>query len=125
WRAEGGVDADLVVLRALWSFAFNVVARGVRHPWPLSTTVDELAQTLARLCGTAAGDDAIARWRQAESELQAKVRGIEPAVTHQELERVGAVSQVSPGSSRYLPFTSLRHTLARTYDHLGETCRQL
>src|SRR5205085_11061696 len=49
----------------------------------------------------------------------------EPAVTHQELERVGAVSQVSPGSSRYLPFTSLRHTLARTYDHLGETCRQL
>ena len=125
WHADGGVDADLVVLRALWSFAFNVVARGVRHPWPLSTTVDELAQTLARLCGTAAGDDAIDRWRHAESELQAKVRGIDPAVTREELERVGAVSQVSPGSSRYLPFTALRHTLARTYEHLGETCRQL
>jgi SAM-dependent methyltransferase len=125
WRADGGVDADLVVLRALWSFAFNVVARGVRHPWPLSTTVDELAQTLARLCGTAAGENAIDRWRHAESELQAKVRGIDTAVTMTELQRVGAVSQVSPGSSRYLPFTSLRHTLARTYEHLGETCRQL
>ncbi len=125
WRAEGGVDADLVALRALWSFAFNVVARGVRHPWPLETTVDELTQTLARLCGTPASDNAIARWRQAESELQAKVRGIGIATTREELERVGAVSQVSPGSSRYLPFTALRHSLARTYDHLGQVCHQL
>lgn len=125
WRADGGVDADLVALRALWSFAFNVVARGVRHPWPLSTTVDELAQTFARMCGTPAGDEAIARWRHAEAELQAKVRGVDAATTLAELERVGAVSQVSPGSSRNLPFTSLRHALARTYDHLGDVCRQL
>jgi len=125
WRADGGVDADLVCLRALWSFAFAVVARGVRHPWPLSITVDELAQTLARMCGTAASDEAVERWRHAESVLQAKVRGLEAEEVRKELERVGAVSQVSPGSSRYLPFTSLRHTLARTYDHLGETCRQL
>jgi len=125
WRAEGGVDADLVCLRALWSFAFAVVARGVRHPWALSTTVDELTQVLARMCGTAAGDAAVDRWREAESELQTKVRGVEAAEVRAELERVGAVSQVSPGSSRYLPFTSLRHTLARTYDHLGGVCRQL
>jgi O-antigen biosynthesis protein len=125
WRADGGVDADLVCLRALWSFAFAVVARGVRHPWPLSITVDELAQTFARMCGTRAGDEAIERWRHAEAELQAKVRGVDAHEVRHELERVGAVSQVSPGSSRYLPFTSLRHTLARTYDHLGEVCRQL
>ena len=125
WRADGGVDADLVVLRALWSFAFNVVARGVRHPWPLSTTVDELAQTLARMCGAAASDQAVDGWRQAEAALQAKVRGVDADDVLGELVRVGSVSQVSPGSSRYLPFTSLRHTLGRTYDHLGQVCRQL
>ncbi len=125
WRAAGGVDADLVCLRALWSFAFALVAKGVRHPWPLSSTVYELAQVLARTAGVPASNEALDRLRRAEAELQAKVQGADPTEILTELEAVGKVSQATYGARRYIPFTTLRHTLARTYDHLGETCRQL
>lgn len=125
WQVAGGVDADLVCVRALWWFAADVVARAVRHPWPLSTTVDELAEIMGGLCSTPAYAAMVSRFRDVEAQLHAKVTGLDVAVCHAEMTRVGSVSQVSPGSSRYLPFTALRHALARSHEQLADMGQQL
>jgi SAM-dependent methyltransferase len=107
WQAPGPVDADLVVARALWSFAVDLVCRGVFHPWA-GSTVDEMAERLGILCESPADAALLARWRTAEADLQAKIHGRPAAELKTELEVVGQRSRLTTSVSRHLPFTTLR-----------------
>ena len=108
WQAPGPVDADLVAARALWSFAVDLVHRGVLHPWAAASTVDEMAERLGIL-GEAPADAALlARWKTAESDLQAKIHGRSPAEVRAELDAAGQTTRLSASVSRQLPFTALR-----------------
>lgn len=116
WVLPSGVDADMACLRALWWFAADVVARGVYHPWPRSTTVAELVQTLGQLCATAAGPSELDRLRRAEALLQAKVTGRPSEGCLQELLAISERSQTDPDIVTRLPFTELHRRLAAAED---------
>lgn len=125
WVVPGGVDADLAVARSLWWFAADLVAHGVAHPWPRSSTVDELAETLGLLCESPADAGVVERWREAEAQLHAKVTNLAVEECRRELEHLGRARQDGPGVVRHLPFTVLRRQLAASYEHLAGTCQQL
>jgi len=75
WLAGAGVDAELVMLRALQEFAKDVVHDHAPHPWPNATTVRDVVAELAAPAGLA---DALARWPElieAEAALQELVTG--------------------------------------------------
>jgi 2-polyprenyl-3-methyl-5-hydroxy-6-metoxy-1,4-benzoquinol methylase len=76
WHAGHGVDAELVMLRALLEFAREVVQGHAPHPWPSHTTVRGVLAELCALTGLAAALDD--RWTElvaAESALQEQVTG--------------------------------------------------
>ncbi len=79
WRVADPIDRDLVRFRALWNFARDLVARGARHPWPLTERVDDLALRLAGLSGVPVGESTPDRFRRAERSLQAIVSPLTPA----------------------------------------------
>lgn len=110
WTACSGVDSELVRLRALWWFASDLVLRGVDHPWPLSCTVNELAEILGLLCDTPADADAVDRFLRAEALLQAKVSDRPADELLDGLVKMGDVTALV--MNRHLPFTTLRRRLA-------------
>jgi hypothetical protein len=108
WQASGPVDADLVAARANWSFAVDLVQRGALHPWPAASTVDEMAERLGILCETPADAVLLARFKAAESALQAKIHGRPAADVRAALYVAGKSKRLSASVSRQLPFTALR-----------------
>ncbi|WP_447005035.1 glycosyltransferase [Saccharothrix isguenensis] len=76
WRAGAGVDAELVLVRALVEFAREVLRCGAAHPWPAETSTRQLVLHLAALVGL--DDAASSRWSElidAEAVLQELVSG--------------------------------------------------
>ncbi|GAA4209431.1 hypothetical protein [Actinocatenispora rupis] len=53
WSTTLAVPVDLVFLRALQRFCYELVAGGHRHPWPVGVSPDRLAVTLAATAGVA------------------------------------------------------------------------
>ncbi len=112
WAAPSAVDAHLVLLRALWGLAADIVRRGTVHPWSADATVDELALTLCASADVPAGTPELDRWRLAEADLLSSVQGgsVEDHLVW--LRATGAGRQASPSTRRMLPFTTLRRELA-------------
>lgn len=79
WLGGDGVDAELVMLRALLEFAREVVRGNAPHPWPSRTTVHGV---LTELCALVGLDQPLAaRWPEletAEAALQSVVYGSAP-----------------------------------------------
>jgi len=76
WLAGSGVDAELVMLRALQEFARDVAHDHAPHPWPDATTVRDLVAELCALAGLSVALEA--RWPElidAEAALQELVTG--------------------------------------------------
>jgi hypothetical protein len=76
WLGGDGVDAELVMLRALLEFAKDVLHGNAPHPWPERTTVHGV---LTELCALVGLDRVLAgRWPElvaAEAVLQSVVAG--------------------------------------------------
>lgn len=70
--------------------------------------MDELAERLGILCETPADAVLLARWKTAESDLQAKIHGRPAAEVRAELLAAGQTTRLSASVSRQLPFTVLR-----------------
>ncbi|MBB4906781.1 glycosyltransferase [Actinophytocola algeriensis] len=76
WHAGQGVDAELVMLRALLEFARETVQGHAPHPWPDRTSVRGVLAELCALTGlTAALEDRWAELVAAEAALQEQVTG--------------------------------------------------
>jgi len=75
WEATGGVDLQLVAIRACWKLASVAVHSGTRHPWPASTTVDDLAVAFCDLLPVDVGHDPLDRLLLAEAELRSVALG--------------------------------------------------
>lgn len=73
WQAESGVDAELVLVRALLEFAREVHRSGAAHPWPAQWSIRQLTEQLAELAALPAPrwDDLLA----AEATFQELVSG--------------------------------------------------
>jgi len=125
WVAAGPVDADLVLLRALWGLAVDLVHRGVIHPWPSELAVDALAGALGAACGVPVGPDDIQAWREAEAELLAIVHGGKVDDHLDWLVRTGSASRADFETRTSLPFTALRRELAGAHQRLLWLTRQL
>ncbi|PWB67953.1 MAG: hypothetical protein C3F15_17270 [Holophagae bacterium] len=121
WQAQGGVGRDLVMARALWLFAQDLIRSGVDHPWCDETTVDELAARLGDLCGLEVGAGALDRMRAAEAELQHIVTGRDRNQIAADLAWLGAQSRVRSDVAAALPFRSLRQQV----DLLSQRLRDL
>jgi hypothetical protein len=119
WSAPSGVDALLVQVRALWWFAADLVQHGVSHPWPLRSTVDELAETLGLLCDLPVSNADLDRWRDAEARLQSMVAGQPVAELRTALAELGATSEFTPAVFGRLPFTVLRRDLAKAIEDVA------
>jgi SAM-dependent methyltransferase len=125
WVAAGPVDADLVLFRALWGLAADLVHRGVIHPWPSHLAVDALAGALGAACGVPAAPDDVQAWRQAEAELLALVRGGKVGDHLDWLVRTGSSSRADADYRTSLPFTALRRDLAKAHQWALSLTRQL
>jgi 2-polyprenyl-3-methyl-5-hydroxy-6-metoxy-1,4-benzoquinol methylase len=125
WVAAGPVDADLVLLRALWGLAADLVHRGAIHPWPSTLTVDALAGALGAACGVPAAPDDVQAWRHAEAELLALVRGGKVDDHLDWLVRTGSSSRADAETRTSLPFTTLRRDLAGAHQRALSLTRQL
>jgi SAM-dependent methyltransferase len=112
WRATGGVAATLVMIRALWLAAVEVVRSGVGHPWSDDTTVDELAQRFGGLCELDAAPRVFQRMRSAEAELQHIVTGRSRDDVETDLLWLSGLSRTSAEVTERLPFTRLRARVA-------------
>ncbi len=82
WLAGDGVDAELVLLRALVELARDTVHGHCPHPWP-HTTVHGV---LTELCALAGLSGALARW----PELVAAEAALQQEVTGRPAERIAA-----------------------------------
>ncbi|WP_439662490.1 glycosyltransferase [Lentzea sp. HUAS TT2] len=77
WQAESGVDAELVLLRALLEFAREVHRSGAAHPWPAQWSIRQLTEELTALAALPAPSwDALL---PAEATLQELVSGVAAA----------------------------------------------
>jgi SAM-dependent methyltransferase len=103
WRALGGVEAPLVMTRALWYFARDLVMSGAAHPWPDDVRIDELACNLGQLCRLTVDSQLLKSFRRAEAALQRLVSGVEVASFEDEYERQGSMSRVSAAIARFAP----------------------
>ncbi len=74
WRADGGVELDLVVVRALLMLGIRLVHGGAEHPWPPSVTPDDIAMELAIDLGIEDPFDAVPVVIAADEDLQSLVR---------------------------------------------------
>ncbi|MEQ1873062.1 MAG: class I SAM-dependent methyltransferase [Ilumatobacteraceae bacterium] len=120
WHASGPVDADLVVVRALWYFAADLTRKGVHHPWSANITVDEMTARLGGLSETPADDALLSRWKTAESDMQAKIHGCSAAGVRTELDSIGLSTRSTGATSQNLPFTALRQLASDLQAHLAE-----
>ena len=112
WRATGGVAATLVMVRALWLLAAEVIRSGIDHPWSDDTTVDDLAGHFGELCEIDAGPRALERTRSAEIELQHIVTGRPRNDIDTDLRWLAGLSRMSSDVTTRLPFTQLRSRVA-------------
>lgn len=111
WVAAGGVDRTLTAHRALWYLAHRLVLSGTATPWPVTTTVDELAEILARMAGLSLPPDAGERLEQSEAQLQTIVTGVDPGELARRHRHQGALSRASDEVRGKLPTTRLREEL--------------
>lgn len=120
WQAHGGVAPRLVMARALWLFARDVIWTGVEHPWPDATTIDELATRLGELCGLDAGPRVLEGMRAAEIELQHLVTGRSREEIAVDLAWLARQSRVSVEVCAALPLTRLREEVLGVASRLRE-----
>ncbi|OLR95563.1 glycosyltransferase [Actinokineospora bangkokensis] len=96
WLAGTGVDAELVLLRALLEFAREVVGNAAEHPWR-ARTVHGVLTELCALSGV--GQALRARWEEllsAEAQLQEAVHGRTAALIAAELAASARVEPPEP-----------------------------
>ncbi len=125
WQASNGVAAQLVMARALWLFAKEIIQTGVDHLWPDDTTVDRLASYLGDLCELDISQQMLDRLRVSEVELQHLVTGRDPAVLAQDYQWLGSCSRVSSEVVTRLPFSRLRTQIERLNGQVDDLKRQL
>lgn len=89
FRITGFVATDLVVARAYWYLARDILAARLPHPWSSAITVDELAQTLGAQGGENIGPAILDRWRSAEAELLSITAGDDAATYGDRLMSIG------------------------------------
>jgi precorrin-6B methylase 2 len=97
WEVPDGVDASLVVTRALWWLARTLVVSGTDHPWSPTLSVDHLAIALGAWCGEVIDRNRLERFRSAEAQLQGVVTGNDPDANLDELVELGTVDRVQLG----------------------------
>jgi O-antigen biosynthesis protein len=97
WHAGHGVDAELVMLRALLEFAREVVRGHAPHPWRSRRTVHGVLEELCALTGL---DAALStRWTElvaAEASLQEQVTGLPAARFAADIEQDAQVDDGEP-----------------------------
>jgi hypothetical protein len=124
WRAEGGVDLDLAVVRALWNFAYRLIDSGTEMPWTVTTTVDELTVILGALCGFAVDTTLLDDWRTAEDSLQELVCGLDQVVGAPQRVTDGQLSRAAHPVVGHVPFTTLRRDVLRLREEIDATRRE-
>lgn len=75
WRAGSAINARLIRMRALRNLAYDTIRSQTVHPWPASTTVDELTRLLGAEIELELTDQDFERLRQAEGALYETVLG--------------------------------------------------
>jgi len=101
-----------VAIRACWKLASVAVHSGTRHPWPASTSVDDLAVAFCDLLPIDVGPDPLDRLLRAEAELQSVALGGEVATHAAQLRAAGrrSLHQRTVGTG---PARGLRGRLGR------------
>lgn len=134
WQASGGVSGPLVMARALWLFAVQIVRSSTDHPWPDQTTVDGLTARLGELCELDVGPRILDRVRSAEVEFLHLVTGRDRDSLATDLRWLGDRSRIDAEVAGTLPFTRLEgriedlqtqlRDLLRRHEELAEASRQ-
>ncbi len=99
WSADGGVDCELVTIRAMWKLAWVTVASGTDHPWPATATIDEITVSLVGLLPGDVGADPLECLYAAEAELLAVVTGGTVTEHLENLRTAGRRSVAGKGGS--------------------------
>lgn len=116
WCAGAAIDPRLARLRALWNLAHDMICSHVAHPWPASTTVDELAGRLAAEIALELTDQDLARLRQAEGALFEAIFARDPDDTVAAYKENGSRSLASFQNPRTSRFEQDKATDLATYE---------
>jgi hypothetical protein len=85
WTVHGGIDEELIQVRAYTELALRIAVTGMRSRWNPLMTIGDLVQSIRRLVGDGWTADVILRYASAEDELQQLVSGQQPAASVEEL----------------------------------------
>ena len=119
WRASGGVARDLVMTRALWYLAHDLVLEGLPHPWSASPTIDDLVRICGGLCGLEVSGATYRAFHRAEAQLQAMVSGARPDDVLRDLESTGRLSRHADTVMTRVPVTTLHRQLGENAAELA------
>ncbi|MET9337277.1 hypothetical protein [Nonomuraea sp. NPDC003804] len=78
WTLDDAPAVEVVLCRILWRFAVRLLAAGHHHPWPWPVEADQLALTLAGMCGIPCDKEHLVAAVELEEEIGAV---IEPGQT--------------------------------------------
>lgn len=116
WHGTGGVEVDIVVMRALLLLGATLVHRGLEHPWSPLTTPEDIAMEFAAALGVSDPHEAARAALDAEEEFQLRV-----AAGPLFKRDAGALRRLA--SSRRGPFKlnwlRLRRDLTRSHEQLA------
>ncbi|MCY4272982.1 MAG: class I SAM-dependent methyltransferase [bacterium] len=119
WRAAGGVDVRLAVVRGLWKTVSAMLSARCHLPWPPTWSNDRLVAHLGELIGEDIDAALMERWRRAESELVRRVY-CRPAARLAELHDAGGRSRLDLLGSPLAPYRRLEHLVHRQQELLGQ-----
>ncbi len=112
WRASGGVDVRLVVVRGLWKVLSALLSARCPLPWPATWSNDRLIAHLGGLIGEEVDADLLERWRRAEDDLILRVY-LRPSIRLAELHDAGSRSRIEHLGSPLAPYRRLEHLVHR------------
>lgn len=100
WTLDGGVDEELIRIRAYFELASRIRRAGIRHRWSSAGTIGDLVQSLGGVLGRGWSEADVERFARAESELQRIVSGglsgsVEAALRSRPEDEAAALSTLS------------------------------
>lgn len=118
WRAAGGVDVRLAVVRGLWKTVSAMLSARCHLPWPVTWSNDRLVVHLGGLIGEDIDPELMSQWRQAEDDLIRRVYR-QPAIRLAELHDAGSRSRMDLLGSPMASYQRMEQLIHRQQDLLA------
>ncbi|WP_433300147.1 hypothetical protein ACQP2F_02270 [Actinoplanes sp. CA-030573] len=96
WEPIEPVAYEIAVVRAFWEFGVQLITSAQPHPWAITSSAVDLANTMLGMVGRGATEEQIRAAAELQVALEAAEHGLTPAEQH---DRLLALLAVQPGTA--------------------------